>query len=425
MTEEKPKPANWTVLAYLAGDNDLEGAAIDDINEMERVGSSPGAVEVLVQVDRAADYDQSNGDWRSTRRYHITKGANQRKITSTLLADLGETNTGDPKVLEEFLRFGVKAFPARASALILWNHGSGFYVPPEMLSRVGAPSRRELRARATPRMRRSFFSSTRERLLRLDPQRRGIAYDDGSSDCLDNRELKRVLRTARRLLGRKVDLLGMDACLMTMLEVAYQIRDHAQVLVGSEELEPGDGWPYDLILQDLTVTPTMTPSELATAIVKRYIDSYQRTGQDVTQSAIDLTKLDDLVEAVDALAQLLLKRLPSRSLSTALYTAWRRTVRFFDNYYVDLHHFAGNLAAATDQRDLRQACRDVQAAIEGKGARSPLLAEGHAGARMRNVRGLSIYFPPFRDPSVFYRELDFARRTRWADFLEAYLGDGA
>lgn len=116
--------------------------------------------------------------------------------------------------------------------------------------------------------------------------------------------------------------------------------------------------------------------------------------------------------------------LHSRSLSIALYTVWRRTVRFFDNFYVDLHHFAGNLAVATSQREIRQACRDVQAAIEGKGARSPILAEGHAGPRMRNVRGLSLYFPPFRDPSVFYRELDFARRTRWADFLEAYLGDG-
>ncbi|MFQ5830511.1 MAG: clostripain-related cysteine peptidase [Candidatus Methylomirabilia bacterium] len=226
------------MLAYLAGDNDLKGSALEDINEMERVGSRPGAVESLVQADRAAGYDASEGDWRSTRRYYITQGADPRSITSTLLADLGETNTGDPTVLEEFLGFGVKYLPAQAYALILWNHGSGFYVPPEMLSRDGAPSRRELWARATPRLRRSFFSTTRECLLHLDPQRQGIGYDDGSLDCLDNRELKRVLASAHRLLGRKVDPVGMDAYLMTMLEVAYQIRDHALVLVGSEELEP-------------------------------------------------------------------------------------------------------------------------------------------------------------------------------------------
>src|SRR2546421_5341493 len=88
-----------------------------------------------------------------------------------------------------------------------------------------------------------------------------IAYDDSSADCLDNRELKRVLQSAHQALGRKVDLVGMDACLMTMLEVAYQIRDHAQILVGSEEVEPGDGWPHDRILRDLTPRPGMRAAE--------------------------------------------------------------------------------------------------------------------------------------------------------------------
>ena len=44
---------------------------------------------------------------------------------------------------------------------------------------------------------------------------------------------------------------------------------------------------------------------------------------------------------------------------------------------------------------------------------------------MAPARGLSIYFPPFREPSAHYRDLDFARRTRWADFLDAYLRDGS
>jgi len=127
------------------------------------------------------------------------------------------------------------------------------------------------------------------------------------------------------------------------------------------------------------------------------------------------------VTAVDVLARVLIRHLPSVGLATALYTAWRQSLRVFDNFYVDLHDFASNLAEATEQRDVRGACVDVQHAIEGKGAESPIIAEGHAGPGMKPARGLSIYFPPFRDPSAFYRELDFARRTRWAEFLEAYL----
>src|SRR5262249_5262266 len=43
-------PVNWTVLAYLAGDNDLEGSLLADLREMERVGSRPGSVEILAQI---------------------------------------------------------------------------------------------------------------------------------------------------------------------------------------------------------------------------------------------------------------------------------------------------------------------------------------------------------------------------------------
>jgi hypothetical protein len=415
--------AKWLVLAYMAGDNDLEGFAVGDIKEMEKVGSRPGEVEVVVQVDRAAGYDRSDGDWQGTRRYHVTRGADRRRIHSRLLADLGETNTGDPAVLEEFLDFGISSFPAQACALVLWNHGSGFYVPPEMLAKPGAASRREVVSRATPRLHRTLFHTTRERLLQLDPQRRGIAYDDRSGDCLDNRELKRVLGAAHQLLGRKVDLVGMDACLMTMLEVAYQIRDHAEILVGSEEVEPGDGWPYDAVLRELTAHPDMTGRDLAATIVRQYAESYRQRRVEVTQSAIDLSKLDPVVEAVDRLAGALIHRLHTPGVEAAVYAAWRRTLRFFDNFYVDLHHFASNLAAATDAGEIKAACGGILRAIEGKGAESPIIEASHCGARMAPAQGLSIYFPPFRDPSAFYRDLDFARRARWAEFLEAYLGN--
>jgi hypothetical protein len=95
-------------------------------------------------------------------------------------------------------------------------------------------------------------------------------------------------------------------------------------------------------------------------------------------------------------------------------------LRFFDGLYVDLHHFAVNLAAATTRPNVRGAALEVQRAIEAPAG--PIIAERHRGAGMAKARGLSIYFPSLHDPSVFYRELDFARRTRWTEFLEVYLG---
>jgi hypothetical protein len=66
----------------------------------------------------------------------------------------------------------------------------------------------------------------------------------------------------------------------------------------------------------------------------------------------------------------------------------------------------------------------VQRLIDGEGAASPIIAQGHVGQDLAAARGLSIYFPLVLDRSVFYRELDFASATRWADFLEAFLNPG-
>ena len=52
---------NWTVMVFMAGDNDLEDAAHTDLFEMLKIGSSE-EVDVVVQFDNRA-----NG----TTRYHI------------------------------------------------------------------------------------------------------------------------------------------------------------------------------------------------------------------------------------------------------------------------------------------------------------------------------------------------------------------
>jgi hypothetical protein len=409
--------AQWLVLEYLAADNDLEGELLADLAEMERIGSTPGAVEILAQVDRSPGNDTSKGNWHGTRRYYVTRGTDPRKINSRLLADLGPINTGDPRVLESYIRFGAQRYPARATALVLLNHGSGLYVPPEMQSRHGRVAGR--------RRRPPIFHTTRERLQQAAIESRGIAYDDGAADCLDNQELKHVLATAHRVLGRKVDLVGMDACLMTMIEVAYQLRDHTNVLVGSEEVEPGPGWPHAAILGDLTKNPTMTVGELGAVVVQRYVESYRHGAENATQSAIDLGQLDDLVEAVDLLARRLLAGIKSDALLASLLGARRRALQFYDGLYVDLHDLGGHLATATGDDRIADACRSVQRLIEGHEARKPIIvAAGHVGAPMVPARGLSIYFPLIADPSAHYEKLDFAQRTAWGQLLAAFLGNG-
>jgi len=62
--------------------------------------------------------------------------------------------------------------------------------------------------------------------------------------------------------------------MMSIAEVAYQVKDFAMFMVGSEESEPLDGWPYDVVMNQITANPDIKPGDLSISIVKKYIESY-------------------------------------------------------------------------------------------------------------------------------------------------------
>ncbi len=381
--------AKWTFMVYMAGDNNLDGAALRDIAEMAKAGSTKD-VHILVQLDRIED--------QKTRRFRITKGGGFKK---DCIETFSETNTGDPQILYSFCQWAVDNYPADRYALILWNHGSGWWE--EAKSRAAGPAGRQ---HHHPLFRHAF------------PQtHRSICYDDTSGgDALDNRELRVVLAGICTLLGRKIDLLGMDACLMNMVEVAWQLRDSVNVIVGSEIEEPFDGWPYAEILTRLAARPVQNAATFARWIVKSYLASYQGKGETVTQSALDLSCTANVVMKIGALSGTLISVLETDTKSIA--AAWKKSPHFYDDNYIDLLCFAKQLRRSPDP-DLRVNAEALIAALKpGKGR--AVLSQGKIGREVRGTGGLSIYFPAERiNPA--YRALDFCADCRWPAFLERYL----
>lgn len=414
----------WTVMIYLAGDNNLDAAGLKDLKEMKTVGSTK-EVDVIAQVDRF-------GGNHATHRYHLQKG-------STLDADsvqsLGETNMGDPKVLEEFLRWGMRNHPAQRFVVVLWNHGSGWddediYRTAERrgigITRRGDPieppsdgeeavSVRRLRTVGGNRFKRALFETTIATAIAPGSQNRAIAFDDTSKDFLDNIEMKNVLTAATRELGREIDILGMDACLMSMAEVAYQVRDTALVTVGSEELEPGDGWPYDAILKELTTSPDMNAKDLGQLIVKKYLAAYDDDAK-VTQAACDLTKCEDLARKVNGLAEAMTAKVSERDVKAALVEARSQVQEYDVTEYIDLYNFC-DLLAEKVEGPLRTACTEVMDFIREPGF---VLSSGYKGATLQHSYGVAIYFPHRKEISPLYKTLDFTKNTTWGAFLKAY-----
>ncbi|MBP7653771.1 hypothetical protein KA977_10130, partial [Candidatus Dependentiae bacterium] len=365
----------WTWMVYMDGDCNLEGDAVNDFNEMATSGSNEN-LNIVVQFDRIPGENSSYGNWTDTRRFYIKKGDTPQ---STPVQNLGEKNMGDPNTLKDFIVWTTQNYPAKKYALVLWNHGGGW---------------RAKRTRAG-------------RIVKA------ICWDDSNGeDCLYMKEVKSAISSS----GTKLNLIGFDACLMGMIEVATDVKDLADVMVGSEELEPGAGWPYDLIMPQLAANPSMDAKTLGSIIVTKYDESYKGVETEVTQSAIDLTKISNVhtaiknfISAANQWSKIKLAREATRTFSEA------------DGYpHADLYHFMKNISAKgiTDPAVLSGAS-SVMTAL------SSAVIEYKYGSARTNSFGSAIFFPKTQTAynnaeGSEYAASNFNAATGWDSFIKKY-----
>ncbi|MBD3309504.1 hypothetical protein GF348_24205 [candidate division KSB3 bacterium] len=407
----------WTFMVYMAGDNgrifkdgmqlmdNLEGYGWIDIKEMSSVGSTD-EVAILVQYDTL--------DATETPRFFID-GSNE---TGTLVERVPPVNTGDPKNLTDFIVWGIENYPAKNYALVLWNHGTGWKEEDiyARYRRTREIAHRDHQVRAVGSRKRmlkhAFFLPTAATIMSVeDDQTRAICYDDTSMDFLDNRDLVKAFRGAEERTGGRLSVLGMDACLMSMVEVAYQVREHADYMVGSQEVEEGYGWPYDAILQELVGSPEMSPLDLSKLIVTKFGEYYMGGSRDGgginTQAAVDLHTIPRTFAKIKALSGLVAGVYTTDfKTELAVTRAQRDAEDFEDEDYVDLRHLMqcirDEYSGSLEVRDLAS---DLVEHLTPEATASPIVENFH-GLGRPNANGLSIYFPtkrysPFYDKQAF------------------------
>ena len=397
-------------MVYMAGDNDLSGAGETDLAEMRAIGST-------VDVNVLVEFDQQGG--LGTNRYLIRRdGVDEYRI------HLGKTDSADPKVLTSYASWAVRNYPAERYALVLWSHGSG-WEPSEMARAACSVNPRGYGGREAVRhaasdVHKPFFRPTMKALSRSKAAKRAICFDDGSGHSLDTMELGRVLKQVTRMLGRPLDILGMDACLMSNLEVAYQVKKYVRYVVASEANEPDNGWPYSEVLKRLTESLHKPTAGLVAHMVAAYIQSCIdcNVSGPVTQSALDLTAIDHLTHALDKLADALIAHTPKAS--REILNAQRDSVRFQHDTLWDISDFCRKLEKMTSCRAVRAAAREVRSALQPGSGRF-VIADARAGAEFEHCGGVSIYLQPPQAPlSKHYSKLNFAKEHRWLPMLKAY-----
>ena len=228
----------WTIMVYLAGDNNLSEEMVWALKEIYRVGA-PNRVAVTIQFDPLSEN-------RSTRFYVAPASDTRIDIDGIfpILHDdaFPEVDSGDPDTVVDFVLRSSQAAPAEHYMLILSGHGAGI---------VG-----------------DFLGDTQAGRVTTN-----------SLGALDLGKVFRRLRAKLELAclpqprSPVIDVLGLDTCLMSMAEICSEVAGEVRYLVGSEGFDPNTGWPYFRLLEQLgkrTTTGSLDPDDVARLLKDEY-----------------------------------------------------------------------------------------------------------------------------------------------------------
>lgn len=399
--EPAGKEAQWTLLYYLAADNEQEAYADATIAQLlAGTAATANHPQILVLLDRLSV--------PGTEGFEVA-GGNIIPLFST-----EEQNTADGAVLEDFATSALKQAENDRVAFIMKSEGLSW---------------------------------------------RGIGRDNTHDDESDDQlmpvgALGEALINAQAATDKKVDLLVLEGSIMAFMEVVYELRDTAPLLLASQSKIQPDGLAWEMVIADLGETPDMTASELGIAITDDTMEYYADKGnngvpRDDTSTNFAAMTVFDLSHMGDVLAA---------------HRAWAETCWFlFDEVYDILPHArdlseVGGFGEVTDfdyNFDIRtfmvESLRlideaglnfpDLNAAVEDYlSAQDELIVYERSpddGDKLRAATGLSIWYPPTwnkyetRDESdevfgstMYYEDpeigLDWIVDSNWLTYLFEY-----
>jgi len=372
-------------MVYIAGDNNLDDAATNDILEIKSVKYTGEDLNILIQ----RDYREES---KNSKRFVIKNGS----VTHEL--ELGETDTGESQTLTEFLNWGLKSYKAQRNILVIWNHGGGTLdesIPLED-GTVLSPRRGNLFSKTTHLKRLEVLKITED-----EDRRKAIANDDAAGNYLDNIEIKDVFENIDNSIAKKFDIIGFDACLMSMIEVQYQLKSYTKIIVGSEELEPNNGWDYARIVSYLVKNPNATNEEVVNEIITSYFDFYHLIREELTLASIYTDKLEETICLMDFLAHTLLRK--KENIRHEIWSLFENIQIFkYENWYKDLYHFVLKIEEIfSSDNDIVKACNELKNNLDNE----VILINRTESPRLKNAYGISCYLPTEDDRSFLALEI--------------------
>jgi hypothetical protein len=355
----------WTVLLYMATDNNLSGNGYRNmwtIGKALHDGGASGDVRYVVLADLQVAMGGAIAHTTLQGQIIDADGNGNPVFDAATFTQPAHQDMGDPQTMQNFLKWAQSTFPAQKYLLHIFTHGKGW---------------------------------------------KGIVQDYGSPgtrwpvDELYMGELKQALN------GYKFDLITLESCLMAGIEVATQISANGNYLLASEEEILSPTFPYTGMVNTLHDNAAISGDALGSTLLDQWDGIYKASGANgqpqitrYTLAEIDLSKVDALAADVDKWALQLQAAVPLfqgrddplDNVQALLSNHAAKATRFADDNYMDLGHFANLVQKDADIPDGAKTAipgllKDLDGTAVKRFAHGPDVPDAH---------GLHIYFPVYR-----------------------------
>ena len=281
--EPVTEPIQRTVIIYMSGENDLDsrGFLNTDLNEII-AGSKdiPQHNRLVAFVDRSS-YSQ---------KPYIVEINNC--VCDTIQTYQSDFYASDPDRFVEVISTIESKFPAKEYGLVLWGHATGWLITADSVAQS------PLKATAAGRH-----------------KAYGMDLGNNQSSGFGERwmNITQMARAMKQLPHFK--FIFADCCCMMCAEVAYELRNATDFLIGSPAEIPGDGAPYHIWIKNLFLRTDDFYCNLIDDYYNYYSEEYKTSiytsdptvnylsGHSVPLTVVDMRYMEQLASITKELLQ--------------------------------------------------------------------------------------------------------------------------
>ena len=361
----KPETKDKTLFIYMCGSNletkkGLAGKNIDEILSAE-INED---MNIVIETGGAVEWQSHGIDSSAVSRYEVIDGQ------LSLVEKLDTASMGDQGTLTDFLIWGQENYPSEHNMFIFWDHGAG---PTE-----------------------------------------GVCFDENYNfDSLTLQELSSAFEEAG--LSKKFDIIGFDACLMASIEAAAIVKDYADYMIASEEIEPSGGWDYKALTE--AFGSDKESLEVGKIVCDTYMEKCKANGKDLlsTLSVIDLSYTDKMISELENTVLKFFKSNTGSSRFSSIIQAIKRSEKFGGS---KAYQGSSNLIDVVDLADSFLEYEPAEA--DDFFSTAECFVPYNVDSETRNTGGVSFFYPLVYDRQAIENIISLGINKPYCDFLTDY-----